>query len=102
MAEAEVLTEAGQDLCPDEFLDRLQQGCGCRTEHDGEIVETKRSPEDGRGDCGPSRRSWHPVESFPHAVTDTGRKPGLNQHSLRPVDPDQALLKESPKQLDQQ
>ncbi len=101
MAEAKVLTGVGQDLCPYELLDRLQQGRGCGTER-GEIVEAKRSPEDGRGDRGASRRSWHPVESFPHAVTDTGREPGLNQHGLRPVDPDQALLEESPEQLDQQ
>ena len=81
---------------------RGSEGRGCGSEHGGEIVEPKRSPQDGCGDCGASRRSWHPVESFPHAVTDPGRKPGLNQHSLRPVDPDQALLEESPEQLDQQ
>src|SRR5258708_29011781 len=102
MAEAEVLTGVGQDLCPYELLDRLQQGRGCGTEHGGEVVETKRSPEDGRGDCGASRRNWHPVESFPHAVTDTGGKPGLNQDSVRSVDADEALLEESPEQFDQQ
>src|SRR5216684_2216528 len=54
MAEAEVLTGVGQDLCPYELLDRLQQGRGCGTEHGGEIVETKHPPEDGRGDGGAS------------------------------------------------